>query len=47
MSDTALVAFDGSLLSKRAFRYADAVWTFPDATMTSKYVINPIDPVVE
>ena len=44
MSDSVLVAFDGSPLSKRALRYA--LETFPDAAITSIYVIDPIDSVI-
>lgn len=45
MSNTVLVAFDGSPLSERALRYA--VDTFPDAAIVSIYVINPIDSIVD
>ena len=40
-----LVAFDGSPLSERALTYA--IETFPDAHITSIYVINPIDAVID
>ena len=40
-----LVAFDGSPLAERALRYA--VNTFPDAAITSMYVINPVDSVFD
>ncbi|WP_254274516.1 universal stress protein [Haloarcula marina] len=40
-----LVAFDGSPLSERALAYA--IETFPDASITSIYVINPIDSVID
>lgn len=45
MPDTVLVAFDGSPLSQRALTYA--VENFPDATITTIYVINPIDSVFD
>ncbi|EMA58413.1 universal stress protein [Halorubrum lipolyticum] len=45
MPDTVLVAFDGSLLSERALTYA--LETFPEATLTAMYVIDPIDSVVD
>jgi nucleotide-binding universal stress UspA family protein len=45
MPDTVLVAFDGSPLSKRALTYA--VENFPDATITTIYVINPIESVFD
>jgi nucleotide-binding universal stress UspA family protein len=45
MADTVLVAFDGSLLSERALTYA--LETFPDATITTLYVINPVDSVID
>ncbi|MFD1647972.1 universal stress protein [Haloarchaeobius litoreus] len=40
-----LVAFDGSPLSKRALTYT--IETFPDARITSIYVINPTDSVID
>lgn len=40
-----LVAFDGSPLSERALTYA--IETFPDASITSMYVINPIESVID
>jgi len=40
-----LVAFDGSPLSERALTYA--IETFLDASVTSMYVINPIESVIE
>ena len=43
--DNVLVAFDGSPLSERALVYA--IETFPDATITTIYVIDPIDSVVD
>lgn len=45
MPDSVLVAFDGSPLSERALTYA--LETFPEATITTLYVINPIDSVIE
>lgn len=45
MPDKVLVAFDGSPLSERALTYA--LETFPDATITTIYVINPIDSVID
>jgi len=45
MPDNVLVALDGSPLSERALTYA--LETFPDATITTIYVINPIDSVIE
>ena len=45
MPDDVLVAIDGSPLSERALRYAFE--TFPDAAVTSIYVINPIDSVID
>ena len=41
MTDNVLVAVDGSPLSERALTYATE--TFPDASITTIYVINPID----
>jgi len=40
-----LIAFDGSPLSERALTYA--IETFPDAPITSIYVINPLDSVID
>jgi nucleotide-binding universal stress UspA family protein len=40
-----LVAFDGSPLSERALTYA--IETFPDASISSIYVINPIDSIID
>lgn len=45
MPDNVLVAVDGSPLSERALTYA--IETFPDAHLTSIYVINPIDSVID
>jgi len=45
MPATVLVAFDGSPLSERALTYA--IETFPDASITSIYVINPFDSVID
>ena len=45
MSDTVLVAFDGSPLARRALTYA--LETFPDAAITSIYVINPLDSIID
>ena len=45
MPDTVLVAFDGSPLSERALTYA--LENFPDATITTLYVINPVDSVID
>ena len=45
MPATVLVAFDGSPLSERALTYA--IETFPDAHITSVYVINPADSVID
>jgi nucleotide-binding universal stress UspA family protein len=45
MPDNVLVAFDGSSLSERALTYA--LETFPDATITTLYVINPVDSVID
>ncbi|WP_129113576.1 universal stress protein [Halegenticoccus tardaugens] len=45
MPTDVLVAFDGSPLSKRALTYA--LETFPDATITTIYVINPLDSVID
>jgi nucleotide-binding universal stress UspA family protein len=45
MPDNVLVAFDGSPLSERALTYA--VENFPNATITTIYVINPIDSIID
>jgi nucleotide-binding universal stress UspA family protein len=45
MSTSVLVAFDGSPLSERALTYA--IETFPDALITSIYVINPVDSIID
>jgi nucleotide-binding universal stress UspA family protein len=45
MPDNVLVAFDGSPLSERALSYA--LENFPDATITTIYVINPVDSVID
>lgn len=45
MPETVLVAFDGSPLAERALTYA--IETFPEAAITTVYVINPIDSVVD
>ncbi|WP_323192516.1 universal stress protein [Halostella sp. PRR32] len=45
MPDNVLVAFDGSPLSERALTYT--LENFPDATITTLYVINPIDSVID
>ena len=45
MPDNVLVAFDGSPLSERALTYA--LETFPDATITILYVIDPVDAVID
>jgi nucleotide-binding universal stress UspA family protein len=45
MPANVLVAFDGSPLSERALTYA--IETFRDAPITTIYVINPIDSVVD
>ena len=44
MPDIVLVAFDGSPLSERALSYA--LDTFPDAAITTIYVIDPVDSVI-
>jgi len=44
MPDNVLVAFDGSPLSERALTYA--IENFAEATLTTIYVINPIDSVI-
>ena len=45
MPDSVLVAFDGSPLSERALTYA--IETFPDASITTIYVIDPIYSVID
>ena len=45
MPDNVLVAFDGSPLSERALTYAIEV--FPNTPITTIYVINPIDAVID
>ncbi|WP_407066880.1 universal stress protein [Haloarcula sediminis] len=45
MPDTVLIAFDGSPLSERALTYA--IETFSEAALTTIYVINPIDSVID
>jgi nucleotide-binding universal stress UspA family protein len=45
MPDNVLVALDGSPLAERALTYA--LETFPNATITTLYVINPIDSVID
>ncbi|WP_123533366.1 universal stress protein [Halosimplex salinum] len=45
MPENVLVAFDGSPLSQRALTYA--IENFSDATITTIYVIDPIDSVVD
>jgi hypothetical protein len=45
MPDNALFVFDGSPLSERALIYA--LETFPDATITTLYAINPVDSVID
>ena len=45
MPDNVLVAFDGSPLSERALTYA--LENFPDATITTLYVIDPVDSVID
>ncbi len=45
MPDNVLVAFDGSPLSERALTYA--IENFAGATLTTIYVINPIDSVID
>lgn len=45
MPDNVLVALDGSSLSERALIYA--LDTFPDASITTIFVINPIDAVID
>lgn len=45
MPSNVLVAFDGSPLSERALRYA--LDTFPGATVTAMYVVDPVEAVVD
>ena len=45
MPDNVLIALDGSPLAERALIYA--LETFPNATITTIYVINPIDSVID
>ncbi|ELY93645.1 MULTISPECIES: universal stress protein [Natrialba] len=45
MPDNVLVPLDGSPLAERALMYA--LETFPNATITTIYVINPIDSVID
>ena len=45
MPDNVLVALDGSPLAERALIYA--LETFPNATITTIYVINPIDSIID
>ncbi|MFC6721606.1 universal stress protein [Halobacteriaceae archaeon SHR40] len=45
MPDNVLVAFDGSPLSERALTYA--IENFPDTPITTIYVINPTDSVID
>ncbi|MFC5136543.1 MULTISPECIES: universal stress protein [Haloferacaceae] len=45
MPTNVLVAFDGSPLAERALTYA--IETFPDAAITTIYIINPIDSVID
>jgi nucleotide-binding universal stress UspA family protein len=45
MPDTVLVAVDGSPLAERALTYA--IETFPEASITTIYVINPLDAVID
>jgi len=45
MPDNVLVALDGSPLAGRALMYALEI--FPNATITTIYVINPIDSVID
>jgi len=45
MPDNVLIALDGSPLAERALMYA--LETFPNATITTIYVINPIDSVID
>ncbi|WP_336337185.1 universal stress protein [Haloarcula brevis] len=45
MPANVLVAYDGSPLAERALTYA--IETFPAAAITTVYVINPIDSVID
>ena len=45
MPDNVLVAYDGSPLAERALRYA--LDMFPEAVITSIFVINPVDSVID
>ncbi|MFC7139976.1 universal stress protein [Halosimplex aquaticum] len=45
MPDNVLVAFDGSPLAERALTYA--LENFSNATITTIYIINPIDSVID
>jgi nucleotide-binding universal stress UspA family protein len=45
MPDNVLIAFDGSPLSERALTYA--IENFAEATLTTIYVINPVDSVID
>ncbi|MFW5896366.1 MAG: universal stress protein [archaeon] len=45
MPDNVLVAFDGSPLSERALTYA--LETFSEATLTTIYVIDPVDSIID
>ncbi len=45
MPDNVLVAFDGSILAERALTYA--IENFSDAAITTMYVIDPIDSVID
>jgi len=45
MPDNVLVAFDGSPLSERALSYA--IENFSDASLTTIYVIDPVDSVID
>ncbi|WP_144926699.1 universal stress protein [Halorubrum salsamenti] len=45
MPDNVLIAFDGSPLSERALTYA--IENFAEATLTTIYVINPIDSIID
>ena len=45
MPDNVLIAFDGSPLSERALTYA--IENFAEAALTTIYVINPIDSVID
>lgn len=45
MTDNVLIAFDGSPLSERSLTYA--IENFSEATITTIYVINPIESVID